>query len=294
MNVPTSPSSVYFSGAGIYFWWQMGAAKYMKENCDPKLWSSMTTVGASAGSITASLLRTNADLDLVPYAALEVANEIDLFDRKTGLAGIWGSLLRKWLDIVIPESLNPLDLQDFYIAITPTFKSPKLVTNFQSKEDLIDAIMASCHVPVFLDGRPFTEYKGEQVLDGSFWYFVTKDRYTGLPLPTKKTSGDIYWVDYCDDEDFLHSVSGNFLELTSPDGMFDMIESGYNFMKREHYNGKLPQTRNNKPNSNFASPIKRTLIDKKAKGDTELIKKVSEGKFGKIMTILNKNMPSFI
>jgi predicted patatin/cPLA2 family phospholipase len=88
-------------------------------------------------------------------------------------------LLRKWLDIVIPDSVRTEDLQDLHIAITPTFKSPKLVSNFEDKNDLIDAIMASCHVPVFLDGRPFTEYKGEQVLDGSFWYFVTKDRYTG-------------------------------------------------------------------------------------------------------------------
>ena len=26
-------------------------------------------------------------------------------------------------------------------------------------------------------------YVGEQVLDGSFWYFVTKNRETGLPIP---------------------------------------------------------------------------------------------------------------
>jgi len=40
------PSCVYFSGAGIYFWWQLGAAKYMKENCNPELFSTTPIIGA--------------------------------------------------------------------------------------------------------------------------------------------------------------------------------------------------------------------------------------------------------
>lgn len=41
-----NPSCIYFSGAGIYFWWQMGAAKYMKENCKPELLKSVPIIGA--------------------------------------------------------------------------------------------------------------------------------------------------------------------------------------------------------------------------------------------------------
>lgn len=32
--VSKNPECIYFSGAGIYFWWQLGVAKYMKDNCD--------------------------------------------------------------------------------------------------------------------------------------------------------------------------------------------------------------------------------------------------------------------
>ena len=42
------------------------------------------------------------------------------------------------------------------------------VTKFESKADLIEAIMASAHVPFFLDGRPFLNFRGKWVWDGSF------------------------------------------------------------------------------------------------------------------------------
>lgn len=116
--------------------------------------------------------------------------------------------------------------------------------------DVIKACMASCHVPLFLDGRPFTEYRGEQVMDGSFWYFVTKDRVTGLPLPNDEnvTADDIFWIDYGDDEEFMQTISGNFLDLVSAESVPDMIEAGYNFMKREHFQGRLPMAIYEKPN----------------------------------------------
>ena len=246
--VSKNPECIYFSGAGIYFWWQLGVAKYMKDNCDLKCIQEQQVIGASAGSITSTLLLTGANLDILPQLAIDVSNEAGLYSRNTGLAGVWGSLLRKLLDNAIPNNINFETLSNLYIALTPTFSKPKLVSNFESKEDLIDAILASCHVPVFLDGRPYTQYRGENVIDGSFWYFVTKDRITDLPLPQEVRTDDIFWVDYVDDEDFMATVSGNFLELANPDGIYDMVDSGYNFMKREHYFGRLPFAKSSKPN----------------------------------------------
>ena len=55
--------------------------------------------------------------------------------------------------------------------------------------------------------------------------------------------GEIFWIDYCDDADFMQSVSGNMLGLVSPERVSDMMEDGYNFMKREHYAGRLPMAK---------------------------------------------------
>jgi hypothetical protein len=49
---PQKPKCVYFTGAGMYFWWQAGAAKYIQQNCDL---SNMPVIGASAGSLTATV-----------------------------------------------------------------------------------------------------------------------------------------------------------------------------------------------------------------------------------------------
>ena len=49
----------------------------------------------------------------------------------------------------------------------------------------------------------------------NFRYFVTKDRWEGLPLPSGMRS-PIYWVDYTDDDIFMRKISGNILELANP------------------------------------------------------------------------------
>ena len=242
---PLQPKAMYFTGAGIYFWWQAGCARYIQENCD---YSTIPMIGASAGSLSATLLLSNVDFVKAAQSALRIGSDAKIYERKGGLAGIWGSLLSTWLNEIIPDDVSEDTFQRLQIAVTPSLKTPKLVSGFSSKSDVIDACMASCHVPVFLDGRPTTTFRGEQVLDGSFWYFITKDRTTGLPLPTDKKLDEIFWIDYCDDDDFMQSISGNILELASPSKILDMMDDGYNFMKREHYNGRLPLARLKKPN----------------------------------------------
>ena len=49
----------------------------------------------------------------------------------------------------------------------------------------------------------------------NFRYFVTKDRWEGLPLPSGMRA-PIYWVDYTDDDIFMRKISGNILELADP------------------------------------------------------------------------------
>jgi hypothetical protein len=98
-------------------------------------------------------------------------------------------------------------------------------------------------------------FRGEKVLDGSFWYFVTKDRTTGLPIPSETELEDIFWVDYTDDDIFMDSVSGNIVELASPSKVLEMMEDGYNFMKREHYYGRLPIAKTSKPPFVYVSEL---------------------------------------
>lgn len=258
---PANPKAIYFTGAGMYFWWQAGAAKYIQENCE---YSNMPMIGASAGSLTSTLLLSNVDFNKAAEAALKIGKTFNVYGRKTGLAGIWGEMLKTWLQEIIPNDIPPETYDRLQIAVSPYVDSlfnrkkltPYLVSGFKCKEDIIEACMASCHVPIFLDGRATTYYRGEKVLDGSFWYFVTKDRTTGLPIPTSVKIDDILWIDYCDDDDFMQSISGNILELPStPEKIFDMMDDGYKFMKREHYNRRLPIAKFERPDFVYKSNL---------------------------------------
>lgn len=141
---------------------------------------------------------------------------------------------------------------------------------------------------LLLDGRPYTQYRGENVIDGSFWYFITKDRRTGLPIPSNIVNeDDIFWIDYTDDEDFMLTVSGNFLELTNPQGMYDMIDSGYNFMKREHFSGRLPYVKYSKPNFVTLSSRLVTNIPENIK---QVVKKINYSEMYKISPTNKLNM----
>jgi hypothetical protein len=225
----TKAKHLYFTGAGVYFWWQAGAAKYIQQHYDTR---NTKFMGASAGSLTSLLLICGCDFDKAAASALRIANQYGAFERKVGLFGILGDMIRVWLNEVIPDDLTPEQLSQLSIALTPVGKAPYLVSNFDSKEDVINACLGSCHVPMFIDGKPVTEYRGEKVFDGSFWYFVTKDRFTGLPIDERARLEDIVWVDYSDDAEFLQSVSGNFLEAVAPENIFTMMEQGYNYMER--------------------------------------------------------------
>ena len=244
--VPSKPRACYFTGAGVFFFWQVGAAKYMKETC---VLGDIPVVGASAGSLTGLLLLSGVDFDKATEIALTQSVESGVYNKQTGLAGELGGLLYAWLDTVVPKDLDVESVSSLHVAVTPAAaKSPKLVRDFESREDVIQACMASCHVPVFMDGRPTTSYRGESVVDGSFWYFVTKNRLNGLPLPPSCKPEEVFWVDYTDDDEFMAAMAdGNFLGLVGEEGIRDMVAAGYNFMKREHFYGRLPMARFQRP-----------------------------------------------
>lgn len=233
----------------MYIWWQLGAVKYLQEHCDMKVLEDVPIMGASAGSISATLLLAKTNINDGAKLAEKLVSDYDIYDRENGIYGIWGTILRAWLEEMIPDDLSMSTVKNLHISVTPSWRFPKLLSGFVSKEDLIDAILASCHIPIFLDGRPLTQYRGQSVMDGSFWYFVTKDRFRGLPFPDSVVANDVTWIDYGDDEVFMSGISGNFLNLITPNDMYTMLDIGYEYMKRLHKHGHLPL-------DNAASPSK--------------------------------------
>ena len=108
----------------------------------------VTTSGASAGALTATLTATNVDFVEATELALQMADDAGVWDRSGGLQGIWGPLIDDWLDQLLPD--NALDFVDndrlsLLVTPVPSFGKNK-VSNFHSRRDLIQCNLASVHL----------------------------------------------------------------------------------------------------------------------------------------------------
>ena len=239
LTKPTTPKVLYFTGGGIYYFWQAGAAQYIQENCNLH---KVPVIGASAGSLTATLLLAGCNYEEATSKAVDIANYNRLFEGKTGLFGVWGGMIRTWLKELLPEDVEMSKFSNLKLSVTSVSPriSNKLVMDFKDRSELIDACMASCHIPFFLDGKAYTWFRGQPSIDGSLYSFITRDRRTGLPFPATVTPSEVFWVDYSDDKEFMATISGNFVQLISPEGAYSMMKAGYAYMRQKDMNDQLP------------------------------------------------------
>lgn len=72
--------------------------------------------------------------------ANRLAQEYGVFERPGGLAGIWGSLIRAWLEELLPEDAAERCAGRVRLVVTevPSLKL-RYLQDFESKQDLIDA-----------------------------------------------------------------------------------------------------------------------------------------------------------
>lgn len=252
---------IRFGGAGIFFWWQAGAAKYLQQACNLQ---HTEFLGASAGAIAGSLLLTNVSLDQAADYAINQALEKDIWNRKTGLRGIWGNLVEEFMNDLIPPVIPKDDLARIHIMVTPRliFRGTKTLYNFESRQEMIDAVLASIHIPFFMDERPWRPVRGKMYLDGSFWPFVTR-RPTRLPkhLRIENPSEEVLQIDHKADRRFVTDVdTNNIVRLITPDGLREMMHYGYNYMKDLDGEGKLVFPTSSLSNAESSAKIKEELF----------------------------------
>ena len=97
---PSQPARLLFPGGGIFFWWQAGAITALSRRIDL---STAPCCGASAGALAATLAACDVDMELALERALALSIEARAFERGPfGLYGIWGGVIRTWLDELLP------------------------------------------------------------------------------------------------------------------------------------------------------------------------------------------------
>ena len=158
-----------FPGGGLYFWWQLGAVERLREEDGAPVGD---VVGASAGALAAVLYLCDVDGRAARELALDLTVESGriLGRGAWGLVGNWGPVVRRWLEELLPEDAAErcararlLHLRRRRWRIERAAAGP-----FADRDDVVDAALASAHVPLALDGRLFARYGGRRVIDGSF------------------------------------------------------------------------------------------------------------------------------
>jgi hypothetical protein len=167
MSIPTQ--HLVFPGGGVYFWWEAGTIQALSEQYDLKN-GRFTMYGASAGSIASVLAACNVDMKFA------MTESFRLPKKTKGVTHAY--LIELWLQKILPQNCHELcsngKVNISVTTITLTFMPlhRKVISNFSSKQDLIDACLTSSHIPFFLDGNFSRTFHGECCVDGSFLFFL--------------------------------------------------------------------------------------------------------------------------
>jgi hypothetical protein len=189
-NVEHSGPRLIFPGGGLFFYWQAGVISYLQE--EGYNLSTAHLSGASAGALSATLAATGVDFYEATELALSLSEKAGVWDRPLGLQGIWGDMIHTWLDELLPHDADEMVSEKLHILVTPvpSFGKQK-INKFETREDLIHANMASVHLPWFLNGDLTKKFRGQSVIDGSFFakpsdYFDKEKHVDALILDYKR------------------------------------------------------------------------------------------------------------
>ncbi|KAG1678201.1 hypothetical protein FOA52_016138 [Chlamydomonas sp. UWO 241] len=219
-----------WAGSGLYFFWQLGAMQYLSEHYDL---TKLPMVGASGGSIAATLAACRVPADVALARAYELSHKYGVWDRPQSIVGVLSALVEEWLHSLLPDNAHELCRGRVTVVVTTLPDLQQIgISDFRDKQDLIDAIMASSHVPFVLDLKSTRTCRGRECVDGSLPDFF----YGNCDLLTHK--GEAIVFDYFYDTNLKRSGRMDMLKLTSYEDMKERIQIGYAYAQRLHTSGE--------------------------------------------------------
>eukprot|EP00565_Helicotheca_tamesis_P001547 CAMPEP_0185735814 /NCGR_PEP_ID=MMETSP1171-20130828/26257_1 /TAXON_ID=374046 /ORGANISM="Helicotheca tamensis, Strain CCMP826" /LENGTH=324 /DNA_ID=CAMNT_0028406245 /DNA_START=121 /DNA_END=1095 /DNA_ORIENTATION=+ len=228
-NKETNNARIIFPGGGIFFYWQAGAASYLREAGYDL--SSVRMSGASAGALVATLTLTDVDFDEATRLALSLAEEAGVWERPLGLQGVWGPMIETWLNDLLPENAVEMvdDRLSLLVTAIPSFRTDR-ISSFNSKEDLVKCNMASVHLPWFLDGKLTSNFRDAPHVDGSF-RAKPNDYFPELNGQELSEDDDSLIILDWKADPIMKGKAKDFVTLTSKEGIWGLVERGRSHAK---------------------------------------------------------------
>lgn len=166
-KVVTSPG-FSFSAAGLLIPYHLGAAQLLIEKGYIK--ETTPLAGSSAGAIVCAVIASGATMQ----EALKATKILGENCRLKGTAFRLGTVLREILNRFLPDDVHTRSSGRVRVAVTQILWKPRglLVDQFDSKEDLINAVITSSFVPGYLSPKPATMYRNRLCIDGGLTLFM--------------------------------------------------------------------------------------------------------------------------
>ncbi|KMT09083.1 hypothetical protein BVRB_6g131910 [Beta vulgaris subsp. vulgaris] len=163
----TSPG-FSFSAAGLLFPYHLGVAQFLIENGFIK--ETTPLAGSSAGAIVCAVIASGSSMQDALQATKILAEDC----RTKGTAFRLGAVLRDILLKVLPDDAHTRCNGRVRVAVTQIVWRPRglLVDQFDSKEDLINALFTSSFIPGYLAPRPATMFRNRLCIDGGLTLFM--------------------------------------------------------------------------------------------------------------------------
>lgn len=167
LKTMTSPG-FSFSAAGLLFPYHLGVAKLLIEKGYIK--ETTPLAGSSAGAIVCAVVASGASMQ----EALDATKILAQDCRLKGTAFRLGAVLREVLEKFLPDDAHIRCNGRVRVAVTQILWRPRglLVDQFDSREDLINAVFTSSFIPGYLAPRPATFFRKKLCIDGGLTLFM--------------------------------------------------------------------------------------------------------------------------
>nr|XP_045621131.1 1-acylglycerol-3-phosphate O-acyltransferase PNPLA3-like [Procambarus clarkii] len=158
---------VSLSGAGFLGIYEIGAIECLDHHW-PELFKKANMAGASAGALLAASLVCNVPVERIKSGFFETAAEAQKWTMGPFSPNFSiEDYLRVGLEALPPDAHIRASGRLTVSLTKVTSKENILVSNWESREELIQCLVCSCFIPLF-SGHKFPLFRGTKFIDGCF------------------------------------------------------------------------------------------------------------------------------
>ncbi|XP_069879606.1 omega-hydroxyceramide transacylase [Dipodomys merriami] len=166
---PDCPHSISFSGSGFLSYYQAGAVDALRDLAPRMLDTTYRFAGTSAGAVIAALVICGIEMDeYLRFLNVGLAEVKKSFLGPLSPSCKMVQTMRRFLYHALPEDSYKATTGKLHVGLTRLEDGESVVVSeFTSKEELIEALYCSCFVPIYCGLIPPT-YRGVRYIDGGF------------------------------------------------------------------------------------------------------------------------------